>query len=104
LTGVNESKQKALDYENNRIDQVYKDKRKSIIDNAAKVMFTSGKVPADFARNYIKAQGDPNSLAREITTMAMEQNVDRPTLEKMRNAMSSSLTSMHKLLRETGKE
>ena len=104
LTGVNESKQKALDYENNRIDQVYKDKRKDIVDNAAKVLFTSGKVPADFARNYIKAQGDPNSLAREITTMAMEQKIDRPTLERMRNAMSSSLTSMHKLLRETGKE
>lgn len=87
LTGVNESKQKTLDYENTRIDQVYKDKRKSIIDNTAKVLFTSGKVPSDFAQKYIAAQGDPNSLARELTAMAMEQKIDHPTLVKLRNAM-----------------
>ena len=104
MTGINEAKQKAYDYEASSIDRVYGDMRKSIIDNAAKQMFTSGRVPADFAQKYIQAQGDPASLEREITNMAMEQHVPAHTLALMKNAMSSSLTAVHRTMRLTGRE
>ena len=104
MTGIHEAKQKAYDYEASSIDRVYGDIRKSIIDNAAKQLFTSGRVPADFAQKYIQAQGDPASLEREVTNMAMEQHVPAHTLALMKNAMSSSLTAVHRTMRLTGRE
>lgn len=104
LTGTNESKQKALDYANSKIEQVYKNKRKSVIDKAAKALFTSGKIPADFASDYVKYQGDPSTLDRELQTMALEQKVDQRQLRILRSAASNSLTSVHSLMRATGRE
>lgn len=104
MTGINESKQKALDYANKKIEMAYADKRKGIIDSAAKSLFTSGTIPADFGVKYTEAQGNPSSLAGELETMAMEQKVDQHTIQLMKNAMSSSLTSIHKTMRAVGKE
>lgn len=104
LTGLNESKQKTLAYANQKIDMIYKDKRASIIDNAAKSLFTSGRLPESFGADYVKNQGDPNSLQREIETMAMEQQIPQAKLQLIKNAMSTSITSTHKAMRATGRE
>ena len=104
LTGMNESRQKTLDYVNKSITEDYKNKRKAVIDNATKVLFTSGKIPSDFAQKYIAAQGDPKTIGPEVVAMAEQLGMDRHRLELAKNAMSSSVTSQHKLLRQLGKE
>ena len=104
MTGIHEARQKALNYENQRIDKAFSDKRKKIIEKASKVFFTSGKIPEDFAKDYITAQGNPDSIAREITQIAIEQQIPQQQLLLIQNAMSKSLTSMHRVMRATGKE
>jgi hypothetical protein len=104
MTGLNEAKEKSKIYENSLIDRVYTEKRALIIKNAAKEMYTSGVVPKDFAVKYLKAQGNPTSIGTEIQQMQLEQGIDARTLSIMKNAMSNSVTSTHKLLRAVGAE
>ena len=102
LTGLNESQQKSLDYENHRINQAYGDMRKQILDDVSKALFTSGKIPDNLIAKYVKAEGDPSTLDKELTTMMEEQKLTPRQLEIMRDSASKSLTSMYKLLRATG--
>lgn len=104
MTGVNEAKQKSLAYENQRIDQIYKDKRTVALDNLSKTFFTSGKMDPEYIRDYIKAQGDVSTLTKDIERIAMEQNVPADKLQMLRNAAAQNITSMHRLLRQQGKE
>jgi ADP-Ribosyltransferase in polyvalent proteins len=101
LTGINESKQKENNYETDRISRWYDDARGSALKQAAKVFYTSGKIPSDFAQNYIKLQGDPTKLEKDIMQMAIEQKVPVETLKNMQDAMSTSLTSKYRLQRRT---
>jgi len=103
-TGVNESVQKAKSYENMQIDQKYQEKRNDVVLNMSKEFFTSGKIPAKLIEKYVKYQGDPTTLSRELEQMAMEQHVDAPTLQLMKAAANNSITSLHKVMRRTGKE
>ena len=104
MTGIHEAKQKSLNYENDSITRAYTDIRKSLVDKATKEYFTNGRIPADFARKYIAAQGNPDSIEREITGIMSEQKMDAQTAAKLRSSMSNSVTSIHKLLRIVGKE
>lgn len=104
MTGINEAKQKAGNYEDQYVNKAYQDIRKSVVEKAAKEYFVSGKFPNDFAKKYILAQGDPNSIERELTQIVMEQNIDPKTAAILKNSMSNSVTSMHRLMRAVGKE
>lgn len=104
MTGTNEAKQKALNYENDQITRAYTDIRRSLVDKATKEYFMSGRIPADFARKYIAAQGNPDSIQKEIESLVMEQSMDARTAALLRNSMSNSVTATHKILRMVGKE
>jgi len=104
MTGINEAKQKSLNFENDSITRAYTDIRRSLVDKATKEYFMNGKIPADFARKYIAAQGNPDSIEREITNLIVEQKMDARTAALVKNAMSNNVTSTHKLLRLVGKE
>lgn len=104
MTGLNESVQKKLNYENQKIDQVYKDKRSKVIDGAIKEYYMRGVLPDNWVERYVELQGDPKEATRAITERIEALNVDRPTKEIMKNAASKSVTSQHKLLRRLGME
>lgn len=104
MTGVNESVQKKLSYENQKIDQVYKDKRSKVIDGAIKEYYMRGVLPENWVERYVELQGDPKEAVATIKDRIESLNVDRPTKELMKNAASKSVTSQHKLLRRLGKE
>lgn len=104
MTGMNEAKQKSREYENDSITRVYTDIRKGLVDKASKEFMMKGAFPNDFATKYIQAQGDPKSIERELTNIAVEQSMDAHTLGILKNAMSNSITSTHKLMRAVGQE
>jgi len=104
FTGLNEAKQKSKNFEEAQINKVYADKQKAAIDYATKAYNITGKVPADFATKYVKAQGDPAKFESMLNKMVLEGAIDQHTAQMLYNASSNSVTSAHKLLRLVGKE
>jgi len=72
--------------------------------NAAKKLFTSGELPDDFAQKYINAQGNPDSLEKDIIKMTLSQQIPSDQLMVLKNAASKNVTNLHKMLRRTGNE
>lgn len=111
-TGLNESRQKKLDWENRQTDTFYVDKRKDALLDMKKAMFTNDKlVPLkdnkEFQKavaQYVKNQGDVANFEDLVTKMGMDLSLTQDQLSKLRNAGSSSITNLHRLLRSTEKE
>ena len=103
-TGINESSQKALAYENKRIDKAYQDLRGKVIDNMAKTYFTSGKFDKADIEKYMKLQGDPTTLTADLEKVASAQKVPAQQIALLRNAASNSITALHRVMRQQGKE
>ncbi len=104
MTGMNESIQKKLSYEDQKIDQIYQDKRNKVIDGAIKDYYMRGEFPANWLEQYTELQGDPAQGKAAIKERIMALNVDRPTKEKMQLAASKSITSKYNLMRRMGQE
>lgn len=111
-TGLNESKQKKLDWENRQTDQFYTEKRKDALLDMKKAMFMNDKlVPLKDNKEwqkaiaqYVKNQGDPTNFEDMVTKMGMDLALTQDQLAKLRNAGSSSITNLHRLLRATERE
>jgi hypothetical protein len=104
MTGINESVQKKLNYENQKIDRVYEEKRSKVIDAAIKEYHMRGVLPDNWLERYVELQGDPTQAKQAIKARIEALNVDRPTKDLMQNAASKSITSQHKALRRLGLE
>lgn len=98
-TGINESKQKMARYENDSIDRAYQDRRTSVMNQIAQNYFTSGKVDQELIDKYIKAEGDPNTLVKDITDIPFSQKLTGMQRAQLRNAASTSITAMKRLER-----
>jgi hypothetical protein len=103
-TGVNESKQKRLRFENQRIDTHYQDKQKAAVQGMKESFFTNGEIDKQYIDKYVENQGDPKTFKRLIEQMAKEQNIPGPQLDKLRFAASRALTSAYKLQRRVPNE
>ena len=103
-TGTNEATQKALAYENQKIDMFWKEKRIAAVKNMSKEFFTAGKINEKTIQKFIDAQGDPNEFNSIIENIAMEQKVPAAKLALIKAAGSNSVTAAHRLMRLTGKE
>jgi len=103
-TGVHEAKQKELDWENTRIDKVYKDMQNSAVDSAVKSFNTTGVLPPNFGKKFIAAQGNPDTLDSIIQKMAKEGGLNHKTAQLFYDSANSSITSAHKLMRQVGQE
>ena len=111
-TGLNESRQKKLDWENRQTDTFYTDKRKDALLDMKKAMFTNDKL-VPLAGNkewqkaiaqYVKNQGDVANFEDMVTKMGMDLSLTQDQLAKLRNAGSSSITNLHRLLRASERE
>ena len=103
MTGINESRQRAINWENDSITKIYHDKQTALVDNATKTMMMTGKIPQDFPTKFINAQGDPNSLNGIVNKMALEGSIDHRTAQLL-YASVANLPNAHKLMRLTGQE
>jgi hypothetical protein len=94
MTGVNESVQKSKLFETKHIKQAYADKRQPALKQARDELFTKGNVSQETVDNYLKHDGDVNTLLADLARMRREQNIPAKDLELLRASMSRSITSL----------
>lgn len=108
LTGVNESAQKKLNWENQKTDMFYDDKRKDAVLDMKKAMFTNANsnTPLDKNMNwnravqkFIKYQGDPQQFNTTIERMALDLKLTQEQIAQMKNAGSTSITRLQQMKR-----
>jgi len=103
MTGINESRLKAKDWENDSITKVYHDIQKSLVDKAQKSIAVNGTIPADFAKKFVDAQGNPETIQALVTGMVTKGSMDHRTAEILA-AQVANLSNTHKLKRMVGQE
>lgn len=69
------------------------------MNQIAQNYFTSGKVDQELIDKYIKAEGDPNTLVKDITDIPFSQKLTGMQRAQLRNAASTSITAMKRLER-----
>lgn len=97
VTGLNESIQKKRNYEENKLDQFYTEKRKDALDDLGKALTTgSAKDKQNAIDKYVKFRGDPNSLNRDLERLALEGRIDERT-RAILGAQSATINNAYKL-------
>jgi hypothetical protein len=101
ITGVNESVQKEKYYQNNKLEQTYKEIKDKGLTRMSQDIF-SGKPISDTAINlYMKGQGDPSQIQDNLLRMAKAQGMSQNQIKILMDGSSKSITKMHDLERRT---
>lgn len=99
MTGSNETKQKSLEFENQRVDKFYADKQKTAVEGMKESLFETGRVDRKYIDKFKAAQGDLNTLNKTIDNMVLEQNIDAPTANKIKLAARNSVPAARQMQR-----
>lgn len=107
FTGINESVQKDKLYQTEWVTQAYQEKRESAMSTIADVFYTlpKGQELMDSpdgrkaVQKYIDNEGDPNSLAADISRIAKKQNMSAQDRAMLEAAASKSITNMYRAQR-----
>lgn len=98
-TGVNEASKKTSLYENQRVDKIYQDKQKTIVDRMGQDLFMNGQIdPARFTQ-YTEAQGNLDSIDKQIENIAVEQNMPADKRDALKAAATQGLSGVGKMKR-----
>lgn len=97
VTGIEESKAKKRNYEEQKIEQFYADKRKNALDQLGKALITQNESDKKTAvEKYVKFRGDPNTLNRDLDRLVKDGFIDERT-RAMLAAQSGTITNAYKL-------
>ena len=99
VTGINESVQKEATYQLGKIEKVYGDMRLAALAKMSNDLFENGDISQKAIDKYVKGQGDPSTLEKDINKFAIEQNLSQGQLKVLKDASSSSLTKVYDLQR-----
>lgn len=108
LTGINESAQKKLNWENTKTDIFYDDKRKDAVLDMRKAMFSNSNLNTPLGQNrdwnnaikkFIKYQGDPQQFNTTIERMALDLKLTQEQVMQLKNAGSQSITRLEQMKR-----
>lgn len=99
MTGLAESNERTLKYENDTIDKWYADKQKQAVERMGKQFFMSGTIDKRYVDQFVKAQGNPENLNKAIETFALEQNIPASKMEQLKIAAQNTITSAQKMKR-----
>lgn len=99
ITGINESVQKESFYQLGKIEKAYSDMRNKAVVQMSNELFTKGTISQATVNKFVKAQGDPSTLDKDIERFAMEQNVTQDKVKILKDAASNSVTRLYDLKR-----
>lgn len=93
-TSVKESTYKQKHYENQWIKKAYADLRKGPLERAHGEMITKGRVLPETIQEYLKYEGDLNTLQADIARTLRKQGITAKDRDMLRSSMSKSITSL----------
>jgi len=98
LMGINESAENAKNFELSKIDKAYTDIRHTALNGMAQDL-RRGRDLGENITKYIRAQGDANSLDRDITAIAQKISLSQSEQALLKDAASKSMTRQQSLQR-----
>lgn len=101
-TGMHESREKTVKYNNDVVSKNYDELRKGVISDLADDYFSKGRLDP-FAlkqarEKYMKYEGDPNSFAANINKEIMDQKTSAQQRDMLQNS-NNNVTNVNKLKR-----
>jgi len=94
LTGVNESVGKQKGFDRSQRNLAYSDKRASVLNKMRDSLKSDGKVSPSQIEDYIRFEGDPNTLATDLKTMVENRSIDMVTAVRMSALLAKTPSQM----------
>jgi hypothetical protein len=102
LTGINESAQKAANYQNAQLDKAYTEYRTQAMQTIAQDLFRNRPIdPKTLEKYFVTGQGDPTTFSTDIQRLAVEMNLDPQTAITLKQAASQRIPQLRSLQRRT---
>ncbi len=102
-TGVNESYQKDINYENTWMDKAYGELRMKALNQMKEDLFLQKDISPSKVKAYIEAEGDLDTLDKDIEMLSEKLSIPEHVRVYLQKAASDSITSQLSAQRRGGK-